>query len=147
MKKLLALLIATIMCFSLAACGSDTNEETSGTTNQTTNETTEPSNTTNTQTDSIDTEDSDTINLVGTWGSDTNTLTLNEDGTGSYEYESEVIKIVWEVNGNELSLRSAEGFEADGQVVYSWYRFEIITDNESIELQSTDSDLILTPAE
>jgi len=41
MKKILALVIATIMCFSLVACGEKATEESSGTTNQTTNETTE----------------------------------------------------------------------------------------------------------
>ena len=44
MKKIMSLILALVMVFSLCACGGDTTEETSGTTDQTTNETTEQSN-------------------------------------------------------------------------------------------------------
>ncbi|MCF2651217.1 hypothetical protein [Anaeromassilibacillus senegalensis] len=79
MKRLIALLLVAVMCFSLAACGGD--KETSNNNEpQTNNSETQQETADNSQEENADSA----VNLVGTWEyTEANSvLVLNEDGTG-----------------------------------------------------------------
>ena len=79
MKKIIALLLVAVMCFSLAACGGD-NEASNNNEPQTNNSETQQETADNSQEENADSA----VNLVGTWEyTEANSvLVLNEDGTG-----------------------------------------------------------------
>ncbi len=127
MKKVMSLILALVMVFSLCACGGTATKETSGTTNQTPNETTEQNNATE--------EREDTINLVGTWKDDKTEIIINEDGTGHFKDETRDFDATWEVNDNILKV------EFDG----GWIPWEIVTENGVTTLKcEKQADWILT---
>ncbi|MBR6526441.1 MAG: hypothetical protein IKT45_00675 [Lachnospiraceae bacterium] len=134
MKKVFALLIATIVCLSLVACGENATEETSGTTNQTTNESTEH--------EANASSEKDELKFVGTWVGTTNgndtmpvKMIINEDGTGSWEESGETQELTWAIENDEFVItRPNNGF----------LNFAYTTTNDVIELNYEDGIYVLT---
>ncbi len=123
MKKLFALLLAAVMCFSLVACGggndtpnADNNNEPQTNNSETQQETMQDETTNSEQ----QTKENATL-FVGVWTNGNTTLTVNEDGSCNQFTKEGYVKgepqtdistdFVWEVddNGNLLTIDEAEG--------------------------------------
>ena len=111
MKKMLVLLLAVVMCFSLVACGES--KETSNTNEPQTNQITEnksqiDENSTQLETESTKQEESvedveTVVNLVGKWECKEieRVLVLHEDGVAEFtDYE----EVTWEYNNTSKTL-------------------------------------------
>jgi len=116
MKKIIALLLVAVMCFSLTACGGD--KETSNNREPQTN-----SSETQQETDKVEENNEATINIAGTWVSNAGTLTINEDGTGKLDtfFEDD---FTWEVKDNALITMGEDG----------GFTYEVIVENETISI-------------
>ena len=102
MKKVFALLLATAMCFSPAACGgTDTNNSSELRTSESGTQQEQSSNKTDNETDINE------IDVVGTWKNTSSkdhgyVMTINTDGTGTILLGDQELTITWTRTNEEL---------------------------------------------